>query len=70
MEIDETKTTEEKVSQNTSATDKNEMLKPAYDKSFEKAVDWTKPAVKKIVFSSASIDNDIFQFFKYVTLRK
>ena len=62
-ETNEKKTSEENSVQNKSATDKIEMLKPAYDKSFEKAVDWTKPAVKKIVFSSASIDNDIVQFF-------
>jgi hypothetical protein len=38
------------------ATNPDEMLMVKYDKSFEKAVDWTAAAVKKIAFNSAAAD--------------
>eukprot|EP01043_Picozoa_sp_COSAG02_P065867 COSAG02_NODE_10070_length_2033_cov_6.874354_1_plen_137_part_00 len=39
------------------------MLLVKYDKSYEKAVDWTAAAVKKISFNSAAADSDIVHFF-------
>lgn len=39
-----------------------DMLDTKFDKSFDKAVDWSKPAVEKIMFSAGEGD-DIVQFF-------
>ena len=44
-------------------TNPDEMLMAKYDKSFEKAVDWTATAVKKISFNSAAAGADIVLFF-------
>ena len=38
-------------------------LKPQFDKSFEKAVDWSKPETSKVIFSAADMNSDITQFF-------
>ena len=58
---DDTEMNIEKDEMTDKETDK--MLEPKFDKSFEKPVDWTKPAAAKIIFSAADINSDITQFF-------
>ena len=41
----------------------DDLYLPKNDKSFEKAVDWSKPETSKIIFSAADMNSDITQFF-------
>ena len=55
-----------KSSEETSGDDckvEDELYLPKNDKSFEKAVDWTKPETSKVIFSAADMNSDVTQFF-------
>ena len=59
---DEKSDSDEGDSVKTPGEKEDDMLKTSNDKMFEKAVDWTQPAVKRIAFSSTSEEIDIHQF--------